>query len=192
MEIFDDESNPETLSPGEDLVFHYKRGEFRNREQDIFRNLATGKTTVKRGLFKVLFSTRGNKIAFFTLVLCMVFLFIFRILNGGADTNSIAGVSVKISAFAFDGRVYASAEFSNSGGRVREASSVPLEIQFECINEEGSVADKQKILVDFNPASPKPVYAVFNDYDLVSVSCILTCNDEKAVVRCRILNRGAR
>ena len=75
MEIFDDESQPEIRYDENDLVFHYKRGSFRRHEQAIYRDLATGKNAPKKGLIKVLFSTKGNKIAFFTMVMCIVLLY---------------------------------------------------------------------------------------------------------------------
>lgn len=61
---FNEITKNETRTNEDDLVFHYQRGSFRNQEQAIYRDLATGVTTPKRGLFKVLFSTKGNKTIF--------------------------------------------------------------------------------------------------------------------------------
>lgn len=188
MEIFDDENQPEIRYDENDLVFHYKRGSFRRHEQAIYRDLATGKNAPKKGLIKVLFSTKGNKIAFFTMVMCIVLFFVLGIINGGADKNSIAGMTAKLSAFSFDEKVYASVEFSNFE-KIENIDSVPLKIQFECLNAEGSVADKFETDFSFAPKSPKPVYAVFNDYDLVSIKCHLIYENESAVLECKISNR---
>lgn len=188
MEVFDDEGRPEILNDEGDLVFHYKRGSFRRHEQQIYRDLATGKTAPKKGLIKVLFSTKGNKIAFFTMASCVIFFFFLGIINGGADKNSIAGMTGKLSAFSFDGKVYASVEFSNFEN-LGNIDSLPMKAQFECLNAEGAVADKFETLFDFNPKLPKPVYAVFNDYDLVYINCLLLFKDESADLKCRISNR---
>ncbi|WP_308693332.1 hypothetical protein [uncultured Treponema sp.] len=188
MEIFDDESQPEIRYDENDLVFHYKRGSFRRHEQAIYRDLATGKNAPKKGLIKVLFSTKGNKIVFFTMVMCIVLFFVLGIINGGADKNSIAGMTAKLSAFSFDEKVYASVEFSNFE-KIENVDSVPLKVQFDCLNAEGAVADKFETLFSFTLKSPKPVYAVFNDYDLVSVKCLLIYENESAVLECKISNR---
>ncbi|WP_288749492.1 hypothetical protein [uncultured Treponema sp.] len=188
MEIFDDENQPEIRYDENDLVFHYKRGSFRRHEQAIYRDLATGKNAPKKGLIKVLFSTKGNKIAFFTMVMCIVLFFVLGIVNGGADKNSIAGMTAKISAFSFDEKIYASVEFSNLK-KMENIDSVPLKVTFECLNAEGSVADIFETDFNFAPRFPKPVYAVFNDYDLVSVKCRLIYESESAVLECKISNR---
>lgn len=188
MEIFDDESQPEIRYDDSDLVFHYKRGSFRRHEQAIYRDLATGKNAPKKGLIKVLFSTKGNKIAFFTMVMCIVLFFVIGIITGGTDKNSIAGMTAKLSAFSFDEKVYASVEFSNFE-KIENTDSVLLKVQFECLNAEGSVADKFETVFNFVPMSPKPVYAVFNDYDLVSVKCSLIYENEASVLECKISNR---
>ena len=51
----------------ENIVFHYKRGSFRDRENEIYRNLATGKTKTSKGLFRTLVATKGNRMMFFAL-----------------------------------------------------------------------------------------------------------------------------
>lgn len=188
MEIFDDESQPEIRYDENDLVFHYKRGSFRQHEQAIYRDLATGKNAPKKGLIKVLFSTKGNKIAFFTMVMCIVLFFVLGIINGGTDKNSIAGMTAKLSAFSFDEKVYASVEFSNFE-KLENTDSISLNVLFECFNEEGSVADKFETVFNFVPKSPKPIYAVFSDYDLVSVKCHLIYENESTVLECKISNR---
>ncbi|UKI56757.1 MAG: hypothetical protein L6V90_06520 [Treponema succinifaciens] len=100
------------------------------------------------------------------MVMCIVLFFVLGIVNGGADKNSIAGMTAKISAFSFDEKIYASVEFSNLK-KMENIDSVPLKVTFECLNAEGSVADKFETDFNFSPRFPKPVYAVFNDYDLV-------------------------
>ena len=74
------------------------------------------------------------------MVMCIVLFFVLGIINGGADKNSIAGMTAKLSAFSFDEKVYASVEFSNFE-KIENVDSVPLKVQFDCLNAEGAVAD---------------------------------------------------
>ena len=82
----------EEMDPSEEnLVFHYKKGSFRKREDHSTRDLATGKINLRPGLIKSLVSTKGNRIVFFVMLICIgvtVFLGLFR----QSETEVVSGV----------------------------------------------------------------------------------------------------
>lgn len=187
MELHDGGTGETRAEDESELVFHYKRGSFRQHEQNIYSDLATGKTAPKKGLFKVLFATKGNRATFFAMAMCAALVFAVSILNGGKDRNSIAGLNGTLSAFSFDGSVYAALSFSLS--KKSPDMPVPLKISFECRNTDGAVAERSEFLFVFNPSSPEAARAVFSDYDLVSVTCRAEAEGESRTFECKILNK---
>lgn len=169
------------------LDFHYERGSFRRHEQSIYSDLATGKTAPKKGLLKVLFATKGNRAVFFAMMMCAALVFAVSILNGGKNRNTVAGLNGTLSAFSFDGSVYASLSLSPS--REQDGSPVSLKITFECLNTDGAVASRFEQLLVFDPAAPQDARAVFADYDLAAVTCRAEAGEESCVFECKVLNK---
>jgi hypothetical protein len=182
MNEFDEST--ETKDGENDMVFHYQKGSFRRHEQSVYSDLATGRTAPKKGLFKVLFANKGNKITFFTMIMCAALIFVLGVLKGGAEKNSVAGISGALKAFAFDGKVYCALEFKNSDEKSK--NSVEMRVEFLCVDSDGAVSDKKTVDFTFVPDSAEKVTAVFSDYDLVSVKCTVTAESEEAVFECAV------
>ncbi|WP_407396889.1 hypothetical protein [Treponema sp.] len=178
-----EEINPEE----ENLVFHYERGSFRNREDQRTKDFATGKIKMSPGFFKALVSTKGNKIVFFTMLICIgvvVFLGIFR----RPETDVVSGIRCEITAFSFAGEVYASLEMENASNK-NDNVPVVLEVLLECINYEGAVADKYSENCSYGDSGKQYVRAVFKDYDLKQIRASIRCGENEKILMARIKQR---
>lgn len=183
------DGNPiEEMDPSEEnLVFHYKRGSFRNREDQNTRDFATGKINLRPGFFKALVSTKGNRIVFFVMLICIgvtVFLGLFR----QPESDIVCGVRCNASAFSFDGKVYATLELEDT---TKSSSQLPvtMEVLFECINVEKSVADKYSETVIFVPGEKQYVRTVFPDYDLKKLKVSVKSGEVEKVLDAAISQR---
>lgn len=178
----------EEMDPSEEnLVFHYKKGSFRKREDQSTRDLATGKINLRPGLIKSLVSTKGNRIVFFVMLICIgvtVFLGLFR----QPETDVVSGVRCNASAFSFDGNVYATLEMENTPKNKSELP-VTMEVLFECINVENAVADKYAETVIYVPGEKQYVRTVFTDYDMKKLRVSLKVGKDEKVLETSVSQR---
>ncbi len=168
------EGNPE----GE-LVFHYKRGSFREREDQATRDMATGKTVIRHGLFKSLVSTRGNRLMFFTLVAVAALCFVVGFLDSGNNKNSLSGVDFSLQAFSFNDEVYVSLEMKDSE-KNPPSDNVEFEVEFKMINEQGGIQNSLRVNHLYEKKSenkPSFVYQKFSDYDILRAECYVFAKD---------------
>lgn len=168
-----------------DLVFHYKRGSFRERESSFHRDLASGKSFPKKGFMKALFAKKGNKITFASMMACAALVLILAAFKEPADEASILGVNAKVSSFLFDSSVYVKMDFSPQDD-VAESFPVNLDVSIECVDHDGQVGDRRDEFVIFDPSSPQPLNLVFTDYGYTLVRCILKANDQSVNLHCKI------
>lgn len=157
----------------ENIVFHYKRGSFRNRENEIYRNLATGKTKTSKGLFRTLVATKGNRMMFFALLMCTALCFIIFILSSRSGSDKIGTALCDLSAFSFEGKVYASLS-------VKSEEKVLVSASFEAVNTDGAVCDKFSVQGEFSSGQDGFLRALFNDYDVAVVKCTVSSSGESA------------
>lgn len=185
-EIVDDKPVEYMDADGQTLVFHYKRGSFRRLETQRTRDLATGKMNGKKGLLKVLVSTRSNRFVLFTLLICIgvtVFLGIFR----KQDNDIVGGISCTVSAFSFDEKVYATVELLSTDKK-KDDLPVKLTVEFQCINSDNVVADKS--LEEFVYEKDRQfVRTVFSDYEMKGIRAIVSIGDESKTVFSKIISR---
>ncbi len=169
-------------SEGEEpVIFHYQKGSFRKHEQQIYSDLATGKTGPAKGFFKVLVSSKGNKMIFFTMIVCIILAAIIGFLSGRKNQGSVAGVNCRLSAFSFEDTVYASISLSKNK-KSRSKLPVNLEFYFEVATPKGVVAESASVVSTFVPGEKaEPVHVAFPDYEFLKKS-----SDEKFIVRCRV------
>ena len=98
----------------ENLVFRYNREERLKKAPQIVQDYYNGKALQPtKGLIRVLFATRGNRLMF----LCMCFVFAITWFTGFVNKNNSAtinGVKVAINAYSFEEDVYASVKFNDN------------------------------------------------------------------------------
>ena len=165
----------------EPVVFHYKRGSFRAHEDERYRDLATGKNQPKKGLFRVLVGTKGNRTMFFVMVACFVLVLFVGLLTGGENAGGIAGAQCTLTAFSFDETVYVSLQVQPARRRglpERETGPLELEAAFQTIAADGTVTGTELLAVTYTGA--EAVYHCrFTDFDVAAVTCTVSAAGEK-------------
>ncbi len=170
--------NDEISDNEEELVFHYKKGSFRNREQSVYSDIATGKSGPAKGFFKVLVSTKGNKMMLFTMLMCMALFVFLSFFREKANAKTIHDVNCVLSSFSFDGSIYTSLEFKKLS-KSHDNRPARFSILFECLDFDGNVVDKLETFSEINLSGSSPVHAVFSDFDIKKIRCSVSCgNDE--------------
>lgn len=169
-------------SEGEEpVIFHYQKGSFRKHEQQIYSDLATGKTGPAKGFFKVLVSSKGNKMIFFTMIVSIALACIIGFLSGRKNQGTVGGVKCSLSAFSFEDTVYASVSL-NKDGKKRSKAPVNMDFYFEVTTAKGVVADSRSVACTFVPDGKNdPVHVAFPDYEFLK-----KVSDEGFIVRCRV------
>lgn len=185
MKEYIDDKPIEFLDPEEEnLIFHYERGSFRKREDSTTRDLATGKVKTSPGLFRVLVSTKSNRFVFFTMLIFVAVTFLLGIFRR-SESDYINGIKCSASAFSFNGKIYATVELEKS---VKKTDELPIQLElfFECINEEETVADKYSESVLFIPKDKQFVRTIFTDYDIKSVKVLLKSEGKEITLNTKI------
>jgi len=164
----------------EPLVFHYKRGDFRKREDKKYSDLATGKVQQKRGLFRVLLSTRANKMLFFVMIVCMIMVLILSFLKKRSNEGSINHINCTLNAFSYDGTVYSSLELApNKNSPFNEV--ITINCNFYFIDSDGNKVTEgfDSVTVEFKSKDDEKKYLRFSasDYNIVKVECKIFSGD---------------
>lgn len=175
----------------EPLVFYHQRGEFRKYEAEQYRDLATGKNQPKRGLFRVLVSTKGNRFMFTIMVMVFAVVILVRVLGGKTSEGTVNGVFCDLSAFSMEDTVYASVKIRTSAAerdRLGKNAVVPpkdLHFSFAALDKDGaqSAADELDVVYDDAAAGGKEkiVRVSFTDYDIARVQCTVSSGDADPV-----------
>ncbi len=166
-------------------AFHYQRGSFRKFEQKTYSDLATGVTGPTRGLFKVLFVSKGNRITFFTVIICAAVVLILGLVSGKPNEASFLGFNTHLTSFSFDGRVYAQVEFSPVS-KETDTNPIQFDVLFEAVNTDNVVSDKNSFTFNLDPSSPQNAVCIFSDYDIKVINCTLRSEDEIAILKCGV------
>ncbi|HBG65871.1 MAG TPA: hypothetical protein DDW78_05310 [Treponema sp.] len=176
----------------EPLVFYHQRGEYRKYEAAQYRDLASGKNSPRRGLFRVLVSTRGNRFMFTIMVMVFAVVILVRVLGGKSSEGTVEGVFCELSAFSMEDTVYASVKIRTSAAereRLGKDSPVPpkdLSFDFRALDKDGSeiAADAADAVYDDAAAGGKEgfVRTSFTDFDIVRVQCTVSSGAEEESV----------
>ena len=186
-EILDDKPIEILENENSELVFHHERGSFRKYENKETRDMATGKSRVKHGIFRSLVATKSNRLIFFSMLIVLgvfVFLGFFK----KDDTDTICGVRCVVSAFSFDEKIYASLQLEPSSKKGIGAP-VALDVEFQCVNSDGAVADKNSTDVVYDGSKDETVRWVFSDYEIKEIRAIVKSGDEEILVSSRIIKK---
>ena len=161
----------------EPMVFYHKKGNFRQYEDEKLSDLATGKGLPKRGFFRVLVGTKGNRFMLTAMLLAFVVVFFVSVFGGAPSDGTIGGLYCELSAFSFQESVYASLKVhpSAKGGALSE-----IRTEFIIVNTDGmeSATDEQMFLYDEHGKKDQFVRTTFRDYDAVKVLCTIQSGDD--------------
>ena len=170
----------------EPLIFHHKRGEFRQLEDKKTRELAEGGGFKSKGFFGVLVGTKGNRMIFMALVVCMGLIFVLSILSGRKNEGLLDGIGCKMDAFSIEETVYVSVALKmTKSAREKEDANRPRHF-FAVVNAldaNGELVSSTKEEYLFSLSNEKEgekkqfLRASFTDYDIASVECTLSLAD---------------
>ena len=172
----------------EPLHFYYKKGEFRqyyDNDKMPLRDLAEGKGLPKRGLFRVLVSTKSNRAIFTGMIMCFVLVLALNFLRGSANEGTVGGMYCELTAFSFQEQLFASVEIRPSYLTKKHHRSGPYEQKlftaaFSVTNSDGELSEKseQDFLYDSAEGESRFLRATFGDYEAGKVSCSLSLGGE--------------
>lgn len=172
----------------EDLLFHYKRGSFRNHESQEVKDLATGKVQISPGLFKSLVATKGNRFMFIALVFTFAISAVIWIFNSSSDTNTVDKFSAFVSAFSFEDKVLAKLELKPVKNITFDEDQ-NVKVHFDAVNEEGALQNSAD--VDFtylcNGEKSQFVTFSFTDYDINKILCRVEYDKKTVSLECKVL-----
>lgn len=172
----------------EPLHFYYKKGEFRqyyDNDKMPLRDLAEGKGLPKRGLFRVLVSTKTNRAIFTGMIMCFALVLALNFLRGSANSGTVGGMYCELTAFSFQEQLFASVEIRPSYLTKKHHRPGPygqklFTAAFSVTNSDGELSEKseQEFLYDSAEGKSRFLRATFGDYDAGRVSCTLSLGGE--------------
>lgn len=178
------------------LAFHHKAGEYRKTEPQFAQDLASGKTTAKRGFFRVLVATKGNRSMFMVLCIAFAIVFIVSIFGKNSYEATVNNVFCNLKAFSFDEKVYVTLEMKQPDSQMKKrekdtVSTVPpqtVQTVFELYNTDKAVAEKRDGSCMYD-GSGQFVRETFENYDITQVKCTVTCGDKSAILTAKVEQR---
>ena len=173
----------------EPIVFHHKNGEYRKYEEKKYSDLAIGKSLPKKGLFRALVSTRGNRLMLIALIACVAFVYIYSFCTGSANENVVSGVHCSVSAFSYEDIVYVSCSLKlpkKSKGIDKEKK---LNIVFQVIDNDGDLYSEYTEQASFT-GEEIFVRKSFPDYGIVLIKCeVSEASGESVILECPVSKR---
>ncbi|MBP5695454.1 MAG: hypothetical protein J6X11_02275 [Treponema sp.] len=172
----------------EPLVFHHRRGEFRDLEDKRTRELAEGGGFKSKGFFGVLVGTKGNRMIFMALVVCMGLIFVLSILSGRKNEGVIDGVRCKMDAFSIAENVYVSVALDmTQAAKKKDDANRPRHIfaDIKALDADGANVTSSQAECLFSLAEELSgdkkqkqfLRAVFTDYEVETVECTVFLAD---------------
>ena len=172
------------------VIWHHKKGGYRDREQSVYRDLATGKSQPVRGLFRVLVSTKMNRMIFTAMLMCLGLVFIISILGGKANQGTVGGVFCDMTAFSFGDDVYVSVSMRESkSGKNADSGKIAdgnLHFVFTAVNSDGADADLREDDYDFDALSENVCRVTFKNYEIAAVKATVSRGEQTIDLSCKV------
>lgn len=179
------------------LGFHHKNGEYRKNEPQFAQDIGNGVNQPKRGFFRVLVSTRGNRSIFFVMCVAFAIIIFVNIFAKNPDECVVNEIDCNMTSFSFEDKVYVSVELKNNEeGRSKKnksdgaklSSPKKVEAKFILYNTDKAEAAE---CVDECVFTGETTYIreTFEDYDIAEVKCIVTSSDDSATITSKVQAR---
>lgn len=97
----------EEKNNGTSLHFYYNHEERIKNAPKIVQDYYAGKLMPTKGLFKILVANKFNRFMLFSVAFCFVVVLIVNFLTSSSSLGVCAGFECELSAFTYDGEVYA-------------------------------------------------------------------------------------
>ena len=171
----------------EAVIWNHKKFGYRDKEPAMYRDLAEGKNKPTKGLFKVLVSTKMNRMVFTAMVICFALIFIISILNGKPNQGTVNGVFCEMTAFSFDEDVYVSVAMKDAGGKKKTISGPKeLSLKFIAVNSDNADSDSSEVEFVFNPSGENVCRTTFKNYELIKIKANVKCGNDSEDLNCAV------
>lgn len=162
----------------EELHFYYNREERLKNAPQIVQDYYSGKSgRPVKGLFKVLFSTKGNRVLFISMVLFIAFIWGFNFLSSN-KSSTINDVNCELKAFLYSEEIFVSLELKESKNN-SEHIEKKVSVIFESIDNANSVNSKQEAIYEVYNGKQLFLRTKFIDYDIIKVKAYVTVGDKQ-------------
>ncbi|MBQ0052106.1 MAG: hypothetical protein KBT11_08600 [Treponema sp.] len=181
-----DEGHAEGEEP---LVFHYNREDRIKNAPDLVKQYYSGELNRKRGLFRVLVSTKGNRFMLFALVVCFIIIGFVEFFGPSSNVDTVSGISSKLTAFSYEDTIYVSLKLEKAGKKYLEAHKDENGVEVFALVQAYD-ADNQLLFEDKvnGKYEGKDLFlrTSFTDYDIFSIKAQLAAGGEVKNLSCSV------
>jgi len=176
------------------LTFHHQTGEYRKTEPQKAQDLASGKAMPKRGFFRVLVSTTGNRSIFTVLCLTIILVLLVSVFGKSASEATIDGLQYQLKATLFAEKVFVSLEVKepakkNDAPKEKNSGLQKLvDAKFDLLDANKTVTQSRESKYIYG-GKAKTFTEEFQDYETAKVSCIVTCGGKSAILTAKAEQR---
>ncbi|GMO68339.1 MAG: hypothetical protein Ta2A_16570 [Treponemataceae bacterium] len=179
-------------SADKNLTFYYNREARLEKAPQNVRDYYANPTVLKPGLIRVLVRTRANRALLFTIVALAVFITVWNRRMSPANSGTLGGANLTLSAFSFDDTLYVSIELKPEEKKSIEKNSIAagqrnqlFEAEIACIDKSGEIQDIKKVEGIFQISGGKETFlrTTFDNYDIIQVEALVTNGSESAALK---------
>lgn len=166
----------------EQIVYRYNREERISRAPQNVQDYYNGNMNLqKKGLFRTLVSTRGNRVMLLTVGILAVFVWIYGALQK-QESGKIAGSKVQINAFSYEEDVYTSVKINDNKN---SNSEIPVTVRFTALEKSDVPCDSAEVS-DLYRGKELVLRVKFRDYDIASVVAEITAGKETLELKAEV------
>lgn len=168
--------------------FYYNREErLKNAPQNV-RDLYEGKMNPKKGLFKVIFQSSGNRFMFFSIIVFAAVIWIYSFFSSRGEKEFL-GTECSLEAFSYADEIYATFEMKAlQNGRKSDSIQIPVSVVFYVYDSSGIVADKKEEN-DLYTGEELFIRTKFHDYDIIKIVASVSAGTEAKDFEVKIQKR---
>jgi len=179
----------------EKFHFYYSQEERLKHAPKIVQDYYSGEFKLNKGLFKVLVSTRANRMILLSLLFCLV-LVLFTTVFASFDKGKIANMDFALTSFSFEEEIYVSlkivpAKKINSkinlknNSNKKKSENIPVEVKFSVFDVDKQLLDEKIISENFN-GEELFIRTKFSDYDILTVSANVSALEQNCVLKATV------
>lgn len=170
------------------FTFFYNREERLKKAPQSVRDFYAGKMTPKKGLFKVLVSTKGNRFMLMSIAVFVAFIWIFSFLSA-RNISRFIGTECELTAFSYEDSVYVSLQFKAlSDEKLKTRMSIPVLVTFNAYDNSGALINKSEVSDSFT-GEELFIRTKFTDYDIIKITASCNSGTESKDFSVNIQNR---
>jgi len=164
----------------EPLHFYYNREDRISHAPKLVQDYYHGNLLKKTGFFRVLVSTRGNRLMLIMMAVCFAIVIFFGFFGKKPNESSVSGVHVILSAFSFEDTVYVSVRLEEPGKKGLQIKSLPapVSVEVQMIDADKQIVNKTDLNGKYD-GKEQYMRTTFRDYDILSVQAEISLAGKK-------------